>query len=246
MVYNFNYEKVVVCGDIHGNFANLINTMEYYNLSNSLVIVAGDCGFGFKPRDCYESIYGLLKPNLDSLNSEIILVRGNHDDPSYFNSDNPFQYDRMKCIPDYSIISIGDKNILCVGGGISIDRLYRIANTGSTNNGCKLYWDDEQVVYDPQKIDDINIFISHVVTHSAPAGLYPYTKEGISYYVNNDPKLAADCDEERNNLLKIHERLIANGHIVRYWFYGHFHSSNSTRIGSTQFVGLDINEFKLY
>jgi len=40
-------KKVVVCGDIHGEFETLVYNLKINNITDSLIIVAGDCGFGF-------------------------------------------------------------------------------------------------------------------------------------------------------------------------------------------------------
>ena len=52
-IWTFNYppevEMVVVSGDIHGAFREIVNKVAcQYNIQNALVIIAGDCGFGFE------------------------------------------------------------------------------------------------------------------------------------------------------------------------------------------------------
>jgi hypothetical protein len=53
------------------------------------------------------------------------MIRGNHDDPYYFNN-KVFSYSNVELLEDYTILTVGNDNILCVGGAISIDRLYRL------------------------------------------------------------------------------------------------------------------------
>ena len=72
-------------------------------------------------------MFSTLNAVLRKINSVLYCIRGNHDDPSYFN-DNIINKSNVKLIKDYSIISVGDKNILCIGGAVSIDRKYRISN----------------------------------------------------------------------------------------------------------------------
>lgn len=47
-------KQIVVCGDIHGDFNLLVHKMcVTYNMQDTLLIVAGDCGFGFENRSCF-------------------------------------------------------------------------------------------------------------------------------------------------------------------------------------------------
>lgn len=42
-------KSLVICGDIHGEFVPLVYEMcVQYGMRDTLVIVAGDCGFGFE------------------------------------------------------------------------------------------------------------------------------------------------------------------------------------------------------
>ena len=51
-------KSVVVCGDIHGDFHTLANKMcKQYQMTDTLLIVAGDCGFGFDKPAYYEQVY---------------------------------------------------------------------------------------------------------------------------------------------------------------------------------------------
>ena len=58
-------------------------------------------------------------------NVECYMIRGNHDNPAYFEG-TTFSYKRFIAVPDYTILQACNHSILCVGGAISIDRIYRI------------------------------------------------------------------------------------------------------------------------
>ena len=62
---------------------------------------------------------------MNQANNWIVFVRGNHDNPAYFDGAT-FYYKRFIAVPDYTILQACNHTILCVGGAISIDRIYRI------------------------------------------------------------------------------------------------------------------------
>ena len=49
-IFEYNEAKqVVVCGDIHGAFETMVfKACVQYGMTDTLIIVAGDCGFGFE------------------------------------------------------------------------------------------------------------------------------------------------------------------------------------------------------
>ena len=50
-------KTIIVSGDIHGNFNQLVFKLcIQYQLTDTLLIVAGDCGFGFEKKEYYEQI----------------------------------------------------------------------------------------------------------------------------------------------------------------------------------------------
>ena len=53
-------------------------------LNNCIIIVAGDSGFGFYSYDYYDKEMTELNMTLLENNIKVYFVRGNHDDPSYF------------------------------------------------------------------------------------------------------------------------------------------------------------------
>ncbi len=78
------YDSFFVCGDIHGEFRTLLYEIKRKKISNAIVLIAGDCGIGFEKREYYEQLYQKLSKTLQKLNCQLLLMRGNHDDPEYF------------------------------------------------------------------------------------------------------------------------------------------------------------------
>lgn len=240
-------KNVVVCGDIHGEF----NTMIYklcvqYQMTDTLLIVAGDCGFGFAKPGFYENIFRFNTSRLSKANNWVVLVRGNHDDPAYFREERR-AHQRYRTVPDYSVVQACGHNILCVGGAISIDRSYRKDYDASYRSfGSVTYWADEAPVYNEQLLNEMDgsVKIDTVITHTAPSFCELISKDGLSDWSARDAELLADCGNERMVMDLILAHLKAAGHLVAHWFYGHFHQSWNSLIDGVQFSMLDIMEFK--
>ena len=245
------YKNLVVCGDIHGEFSTLAYNVKRLGIENSVIIVAGDCGVGFEKETHYPQLYGKLRKSLDNSNNLLLLVRGNHDDPAYFNGDR-IDYARKKCIPDYSVVKAAGRNVLCVGGAISIDRKHRLEamwleEVWRRRPVRPTYWENEAQVFYEFALKEIaagGIEIDCVVTHTCPSFCYPQSKRGIEGWLAEDDTLAADLDKERAVMDRLHERLLADGHPVRDWFYAHFHDSRTEFIGNIRFSLLGIMELK--
>ncbi len=250
--YSFPEAKgVVVSGDIHGEFNQLVDKCcVHYGITDSVIIVAGDCGFGFAKPNYYEGVYQRNKARLAKSNNYLLMVRGNHDNPAYF-SQKAVQHKRFMTLPDYSIVKACGHTVLCIGGGISIDRVDRM-NSRYFNPAPEgpfdknVYWQDEPVVYDERLLSEVaeKYRVDTVISHTAPSFCEPTTKEGIEYYAAMDPKLFEDIDKERQTMDDIHSCLKASGHPLSNWLYGHFHRTWHSRIDGCAYSLLDVMELR--
>ena len=250
----FNYpdvKQVIISGDIHGNFKGIVHKLcIQYGCTDTLLIIAGDCGFGFEKPGYYEQIYNNVAGRLLKANNYVVFVRGNHDDPSYF-MEEKVHHQRWRCVPDYSVIRAWGHNILCIGGATSIDRKgrqeenARMRERGHVQTAA--WWPDEVPEYRPEEIDSIfeDIPIDTVVTHTAPSFCETagWNKAGLKSWAVYDPSLLRDVNNERATIDKIIEQ-IAIRHSVKHWYYGHFHRSWCGEREHILFTLLDIEEFK--
>ena len=242
--------QVVVCGDIHGDFKTLVYKLcIQYGHTDTLCIVAGDCGFGFFKPGYYEDIYASVLPRLEKANNWVVFVRGNHDNPAYF-AEERVSHPRWRCIPDYTVIDACGKNILCVGGAVSIDRKDRQEENARRREyghmETAVWWPDEALVFRKEEIDALpeDVVIDTVVTHTAPSFCEPAIKQGLKSWAVMDPGLVWDTEKERKTMDELFAYLKENGHPVFSWLYGHFHRSwNGIREG-TRWSMLDILEFR--
>ena len=236
-VYNFNIDpkSVFVIGDGHGEWGLLKYKIKDSGIKDSVIIMAGDCGFGFEKEEFYKQEYNKVKRILKERNVTVIFVRGNHDDIQYFDGIK-IDFEYWKAVPDYSVLSFSPNgeingeingeghNVLCVGGAISVDRLWRKTHE-SINK--PLYWPDEIPVYKPEILDKMKedgIEVRTLVTHSSPSFAPLTDKNGITSFIQYDNALIEDIANERLVMTQIYDHLVKKDkHSLKLWIYGHFH-----------------------
>lgn len=222
---------------------------EIVESNNQLCIVAGDCGFGFNKPNFYLDMFKRANEKMAEKNIHVIFVRGNHDDPSYFN-DEMINFSHIKAVSDYSVLKTATHNILCIGGAISVDRTWRkqqeaIINKYKTRKK-KLYWENEGIVLNGDAIKDIieqGIEINAIISHSAPSFVYPDQKDIALNWFRVDPSLKEDMLSERKTLSEVYNIVNNYGCKIDFWAYGHFHEQVSEckkkNNHYTMFIALD-------
>ena len=246
MTKTFKYpdaKAVLVSGDIHGAFASIVSKLcVQYACTDTLLIVAGDCGFGFEKPGFYETIYNRVAGRLRKANNWVVFLRGNHDDPSFF-SEEKVSFKRWRCVPDYSVIQACGHNLLCIGGGVSIDRKMRQernARFREMGRQTACWWPDEAPVYDESALDALTAPADAVVSHTAPS-IFPLdSHQGLMSWAAEDPTLLEDVAAERHTMDRILSRLRDNGHPLTHWYYGHFHQTWNGEREGMRFSMLDI------
>lgn len=62
------YDSFLVCGDIHGEFKTLLYELKRKEISNAVILLAGDCGIGFEKQQHYNQLYQRIKRTLAKIN----------------------------------------------------------------------------------------------------------------------------------------------------------------------------------
>jgi len=232
---NNTYDYLLFCGDIHTNLDVIPNYLKNMDLTNCAVFQVGDFGIGFDNEFKENKRMKYLNGRMKSLNSDLYVIRGNHDNPKYF--DGNYNLSNLFLLKDYSEIDINGWNILGVGGAISVDRTERKGfwDKKKTHD----YWENESLVFDEDKLNKFR-FVDIVVTHSAPNFCYPLSKGGIETWILKDKELSNDVLVERHQLSLMYEILSKNNKIIN-WYSGHFHQNNISYNGNTKFTSIDIN-----
>lgn len=213
-------------GDLHGKIKEFTYEIERRDIKNNSIIQVGDFGLGFNS-------LGIDMQNLDILNQICIerdltlyIIRGNHDDPTFWYQHDMSKLTNIIFVKDYSIIEIENKRIFFAGGGISIDRAYRARQRMPHFEGEEFALDERRLEMITQTEKRIDI----VVTHNAPIFFNPQVNSHIveehaeyeRMYLGTDLKKA--LVKERMDIERMHDILLEKFD-VKYWIYGHFHKS---------------------
>lgn len=201
-------KPIYIVGDIHGKWDQLFLKIKASGIRNFTLIGVGDLGVGFLDADKQARQFDYTNSFFGGKGIDFIGIRGNHDDPSYY--DGSIDRSNFKLLPDYTSLTLNDKEFLFVGGAVSIDR--KIRKEGVS------YWADEKFFLDHSKIKRCDV----LVTHSAPTWSGPFDKSGISGWCDRDETLWDECLQER----KDHDVLIKLCGASRH-YCGHFHTSSS-------------------
>lgn len=219
--------NVYCIGDTHGIY-NTFRAIKNSPIEDCLLLHVGDFGIGFSYEDYNQLIN--LNSYLANKNIRLLIIRGNHDNPIYFQGKNKIHCNNthIEFLEDYSEKKINDRTFLFVGGGISIDRINRDINES--------YWIDEKVVLkeDYKNLPHYDFLITHSVDKSCPVVV---GFKAIKYWLDLDKSLEADLVEERENLFKLIEHVKPKFNI-----FGHFHKSFRYEENGRKYIGLDINE----
>lgn len=218
-------------GDIHGNF-RLINQ---YDLRDVSIIQVGDFGVGF--RDTQEKTLDYWNISWSARRIHVYAIRGNHDDPKYFDGRYNGRWSNITLVPDYTAMQIEGSNVLFIGGARSTDRADRRKDYD--------YWEGEDFDYDEEKLIEVlkeSSRIDYVVTHIAPLGLFPFTfGPSVEHYFERDKYLKLEMQLERE-LMNRARNLICEKNKPKKWFYGHYHNNVNEIVEGVEFRLLGVGE----
>ena len=244
-------QRLLFLGDIHGNFSVISQYIKKYELKNLHIIQVGDFGVGFQRLDKEKRMLEMLNPVLKKNEIHVWAIRGNHDYKPYFDND-PFGLSNIHLVADYEVLKLAGKNILCIGGAVSVDRTWRLTKKqrmGIFDNevlGVESWWPNEVFQLDSCKLADMrNIDI--LLTHTAPHYCEPDNTFGFGYFVDDivrqtgDDKLKTDLLFERQQVTEALEILKLNNTIELH-IYGHFHKSWNSRLYDINHRLLNVDE----
>lgn len=229
-------ERLCIVGDIHGEINSLVyDISERYGFLDTAFIIVGDVGLGFNQPGWYDAVYSRNRERLEGRGNIIYGIRGNHDDPEFFNGDKKLDFPSFKTISDYEPLEWKGKIILPIGGATSVDKKDRLVENykwKKKGSNRKCWWPDER----PVKLENLESLPGHIdiiVSHEAPAACGPVLirEEWM------DGEMFENIKEDREYLYKILKEKVPER-----WYFGHHHESYSGTCVNTLYRGLGIQE----
>lgn len=242
--------RLIFLGDIHGNFKLIHQYIDRFGIKDANIIQVGDFGVGFNTLEKEKRMFEMYHQKLVKNNVVVWAIRGNHDYKPYFDND-PFGFTNIKLVPDYTVLNLSGKNILCIGGAVSVDRKFRYTKNQAngdfkTMTGFESWWPDEIFTLDKEKLEKMK-GIDIVVTHTAPHYCPPDNTFTFGSFVEGIIKQSGDVDLksdllfERNQLTEAFHILKKNNSISHH-MYGHFHKSETINMYEIKHRLLGIGE----
>lgn len=234
-------------GDTHG-IRPVFSIIDRNKITDSHLIHVGDFGLGFVSIMQDVKNLEVIDEMLIDTQNKLFVVRGNHDNPIFWDKSKGLNLPKLHnihLVDDYSVLDIENKKILCVGGGISIDRQIR-----KDDRPYPSWWKDEEFQWHPGKFNRVvnnHNTMDIIVTHSAPSACYP---RGVDAPIVNDwhnvelehgNNLKGELQMERKKIDMLKDAVL-KAYKPTNWFYGHFHTSKTEIIDLVKFQALKINE----
>ena len=204
---------------------------------NGVLIFVGSCGFGTKDFEYFDKKFSELNEVLSKNNLHILFVRGSEDDPSYFDEEK-INYSNIKSLVSNCIVKFNEFSCLCIGGGISCDRKWKMSK--EKEYGTKMYWENEGVNFDVvdvrKAINEENIacvISSEVPTFVTPStGLY----KSIRWF-KNDKQLLKDKLDCRMKMDTIYSEFLKAGKKPYVWWNSTITDKDKSLVNEIVFKG---------
>jgi hypothetical protein len=205
---------MILLGDIHGDWNYLQKVVDQN--PNKPIVCLGD--FGYWPNT------EIWPPNIMSTSAPIYFIDGNHENFWAMKENELLHWEEPKKVRGniYYLsrgltFNLEDKNILCCGGGESIDRVYRTIGENWFPEESISYTDICRCI---EKVENEKIDL--VVTHVAPSCFKIETE--INLFPIN--KSASE-----KNLDHLVEAIIDTQTEMPLWIFAHYHQSASGKFG---------------
>lgn len=230
---------IIAIGDVHGEFkemqSKMVEIMESAGEPVNFVQV-GDFGLGFerpkKDHDRLTTINHFLKEK----DSNLWVIRGNHDNPGFWQWGCGYEFSNIHFVPDDSVVELDGKSCYFAGGAISVDRCKRTQGID--------YWKGEQYNVDNIQFPipyPVDILFTHDVYH--PVSPFGTTSDTLKYWCEKDEELMGDIVYSQIVFKNLYDSIYKINPNFS-WYHGHYHESHVTNNDGQIVHSLSILEFK--
>lgn len=226
---------IVAIGDVHGKIPQLIERIEEFNLTGIDYVQVGDFGIGFDSPIRESKKLKELDILLQYKESRMWIIRGNHDNPMYWDPDFSYDLSNIVLVKDNTCIDIKGKSCFFAGGSLSIDRKNRMKGVS--------YWPRESYYWEEPK--NTPKTIDYLFTHDVYHHCSPFRIESpiVQRRFMSDPDLRGDLIENQIQMKKLYE-FVTTANKEFSWYHGHYHESHFTSIENQKTYSLAELEFR--
>lgn len=225
---------IIGVGDVHGDFVKLYESVRGVEARGVTFVQVGDFGLGFdSPSNDYK-VLNRLNDHLTGKESVMYVIRGNHDNPSFWTPEGRMEFSNIKFVQDNTVMELEGKRCLFAGGAPSIDRKGRVKGVS--------FWENELYHYSPFD-GPLDLVFTHEVYHGVSN--FSMHNEAVDYFCDRDETLRDYLIENQLEMEKFYNRLaeVNAGHPVK-WYHGHYHKSDYVNNGWLEVTCLSISELK--
>lgn len=227
---------IIAIGDIHGKIGDLSEKIHRHKFDQAVNFIhLGDFGLGFDTPLREHKKLKDLDYELSLSGSKMFVIRGNHDNPSFWVNTNSYEMSNIHFVEDNTIMEIEGKICLFAGGAISIDRCNRVKGVN--------YWTNETYSWEKPKI--IPVRIDYLFTHDVYHPCSPFNIESAMTlkWFNLDKNLRRDLESSQEEMKKLYDFMMSINDDFT-WYHGHYHESHTTVRGKQKTHSVAIIEFK--
>lgn len=199
---------IYITGDTHGDvdYKKLLFLKEKKLSYDDYLIICGDVAICWSEED-----FPYFKKLYNDIRCTIIFVDGNHENFEMLNNMPLVEYKGalMHQIDEHifhvlrgEVMTLENKTFLCIGGAVSIDKMYRIPYVS--------WWPEEEITYHDidnalSNLEKVNNKVDFVITHccDTPTVLHKF---GFTKDI---------CTDQLNFIDKVVD--------YKHWFFGHYH-----------------------
>lgn len=224
----FRENRVILLGDTHSYQRTLAVIKNKLVEQNCDIIFLGDGGEGFHYPETDLKSLSAINQICEGRGINLYYIRGNHTNPRVFNSG--YSFSNLFLVQDYTKAEFPNREkALLVGGGVSIDRRFRVSGID--------YWPEEVTPY-YKTGESFNYLFSHDCPDYFNHSTESLWVSPFSAFLKIDKDLYRDALNQRITMNKIVDDIG-----TKFIWSGHYHNKISEKKKNIKYRCVDVEEF---